>query len=99
MMNSSVSLVSEMIGHDDQASAVVFAAFNILESLSCGGLAYIVMACGMTESASSLKVLLGIMPVLLATCAYLLSRWRFKHVSDENLGKCNHGSVGSYWTR
>jgi MFS family permease len=48
MMNSSVSLVSEMIGQDDEASAIVFACFNIVESFSVGGVAFIIMASGMT---------------------------------------------------
>ena len=76
MMNSSVSLISEMIGHDDQASAVVFASFNLLESLSCGGLDYVIIGFGMTESETSLKVLM-FLPVVLSLTAFVISRWRF----------------------
>ena len=82
MMNSSVSLISEMIGYDDQASAVVFASFNLLESLSCGGLAYVIIGFGMTESETSLKVLMFV-PVVLSSTAFIISRWRFSQIDED----------------
>jgi hypothetical protein len=87
MMNSSVSLVSEMIGHDDQASAVVFASFNIIESFSVGGVAYIIMASGMTESKSKLYFTMLAIPVICGVSAYILSFWRFRQAAYEYLEK------------
>ena len=51
MMNSATSLVSEMIGQDDEASAIVFAAFNILESFSNGTVVYVLTAYEFVEDA------------------------------------------------
>ena len=83
MMNTSTSLVSEMIGQDDEASAKVFACFNIIESFSVGGVGYIIMACGLTESASSLKFTLSCMPVICAISCYIISWIRFHHIAEE----------------
>jgi hypothetical protein len=52
MLNTSSSLISEMIGTDDESSAVVYATFNILESLSVGGVAAIVLGSGMCDEDS-----------------------------------------------
>mmetsp|Transcript_18905 Transcript_18905/g.32280 ORF Transcript_18905/g.32280 Transcript_18905/m.32280 type:complete len:202 (-) Transcript_18905:43-648(-) len=87
MMNSSTSLVSEMIGQDDQASAVVFASFNIVESFSVGGVAFAIMASGMIDSKSSLFITMVIIPVVCGLCAYLLSFWRFRNAAYEYLEK------------
>ena len=47
MLNTSSCLISDMIGQDDEASAVVFATLNILESFSVGGVAFFVMDSGL----------------------------------------------------
>jgi hypothetical protein len=49
MMNTSTSLVSEMIGHDDQSSAIVYASFNIIESFSNGSVVFIINAYELTK--------------------------------------------------
>ena len=54
MMNSSTSLVSEMIGQDDEASAIVFASFNIIESFSNGGVAYLLTTLELVNDAASM---------------------------------------------
>lgn len=78
MLNTSSSLISEMIGTDDEASAIVYATFNILESLSVGGVAFVVMGSGMVDEKLPLKVLMTAVPLGCAVCAYLLSYWRFR---------------------
>jgi MFS family permease len=77
MMNSSTSLVSEMIGQDDEASAVVFASFNIVESFSVGGVGFIIISMGLTDEARCLKFILALMPIICALLAYAISWWRY----------------------
>ena len=83
MMNSSTSLVSEMIGQDDEASAVVFASFNIIESFSVGGVGFIIISMGLTDSAASLKFILALMPIICAVSAYAISWWRYHEATKQ----------------
>ena len=86
MLNTSSSLISEMIGTDDEASAVVYAAFNILESLSVGGVAAIVLGSGMCDDDFPLKILMSVIPLICAVCAYIISYLKFKKKHDEMEG-------------
>jgi len=81
MMNSSTSLVSEMIGQDDQASAVVFASFNIIESFSVGGVAFVIMAGGLTDHVGPLRFTMAWVPVICALLAYIISYFRFRNIT------------------
>lgn len=78
MMNSSTSLVSEMIGHDDQASAIVFASFNIIESFSNGGVAYLLTTFDLVSDATAMRWILSVVPVACAVVAFVASYLRFK---------------------
>ena len=95
MMNTSTSLVSEMIGQDDEASAKVFACFNILESFSVGGVGYIIMACGLTDSGSSLKFTLAIIPALCALACYVESWIRFHNAADQYYGNTDQADLAN----
>jgi MFS family permease len=86
MMNTSTSLVSEMIGQDDQASAVVFASFNIIESFAVGGVGFVIISLGMTDCASSLKFILGLMPIICAVSAYGISWGRWHNATKQFYG-------------
>jgi len=86
MLNTASSLISEMIGEDDENSAIVYATFNILESLSVGGVQEGVLGSGITDDVIPLKVLMGIIPVFTAVGAFLISRWKFKKKHDAMLG-------------
>ena len=77
MMNASTSLVSEMIGHDDQRSAVVHASFNIIESFSVGGVGFVIISGGLTDHVPSLKFTLALMPIICAASAYVISWFRW----------------------
>jgi len=76
MMNSSTSLVSEMIGMDDAACAIVFASFNIIESFSNGGVAYLLTAFKLVESATAMRWILSFVPIICANLHML------PHISD-----------------
>lgn len=78
MMNSSTSLVSEMIGHDDQASAIVFASFNIIESFSNGGVAYLLTTFDLVRDATAMRWIMSVVPVACAVVAFVASYLRFK---------------------
>ena len=78
MMNSSTSLVSEMIGMDDAACAIVFASFNIIESFSNGGVAYLLTAFKLVESPTAMRYILSFVPIICAVIAYVASYLRFK---------------------
>ena len=86
MLNTSSSLISEMIGEDDENSAVVYATFNILESLSVGGVQEVVLGSGMCDDVMPLKILMSIIPIFTAVGAYIISRWKFKKKHDAMLG-------------
>ena len=79
MMNTSTSLVSEMIGHDDQSSAIVYASFNIIESFSNGSVVYIIMAFNIYMDDWYLKFLISVIPIICSIVAYLISYIRFKN--------------------
>lgn len=79
MMNTSTSLVSEMIGHDDQSSAIVYASFNIIESFSNGSVVYIIMAFNIYMDDWYLKFLISVVPIICSIVAYLISYIRFKN--------------------
>lgn len=81
MLNTSTSLVSEMIGQDDEASAIVFASLNIVESFANGGVVFIIMSYSLNDSPAHLKFVIGVMPVLSATGAYIISYLRFHNKS------------------
>jgi hypothetical protein len=86
MLNTSSSLISEMIGTDDESSAVVYASFNILESLSVGGVAAIVLGSGMCDEDFPLMMLMSVIPIGCAICAYTISYLKFKKKHDEMEG-------------
>ena len=79
MMNTSTSLVSEMIGHDDQSSAIVYASFNIIESLSNGSVVFIINAYELTKDTLSLKIIISTIPIICSIISYLTSYLRFKN--------------------
>ena len=81
MLNTSTSLVSEMIGQDDQASAVVFASLNIIESFANGYVVFFIMSYSLNDDPYYLKIVIGIMPILSCCGAYLISWWRFRNQS------------------
>ena len=87
MMNTSVSLVSEMIGQDDDSSAIVFASFNIIESFTNGGVVYILNAYELVNDGFAMKIVLSILPVICSVGAYSISYCRFKNKASEVLGK------------
>jgi hypothetical protein len=66
MLNTSTSLISEMIGQDDESSAVVFATFNIIESFSVGGTVFFIMAYSLVDHTDSLKLIIAIVPIVCA---------------------------------
>ena len=81
MMNTSVSLVSEMIGHDDQSSAIVYASFNIIESISNGSVVFIINAYELTKDDWSLKVIVSSIPIICSLITYIISYCRFKNIT------------------
>ncbi len=83
MMNTSTSLVSEMIGHDDQSSAIVYASFNIIESFSNGGVVFIINAYELTKDDRSLKIMISIIPVICSIIAFIISYIRFKNRMEQ----------------
>lgn len=83
MQNTSTSLVSEMIGHDDNSSAVVFASLNIIESFANGSVVYVIMAYSMNDSPTSLKFVIGILPLISAFGAYIISWARFRNAAEQ----------------
>lgn len=87
MMNSSTSLVSEMIGQDDEASAIVFASFNIIESFSNGGVAYLLTTFELVNDANAMRYILSIVPIICAIVAYCISYLRFKKRTDQFFAK------------
>lgn len=89
MMNSATSLVSEMIGQDDEASAIVFACFNILESFSNGTVVYVLTAYGFVNDAGSMKFCLAIIPILCAIGAYTVSWARFRNRAEQQFASRN----------
>ena len=82
LQNSATSLVSEMIGQDDEASAIVFATFNILESFSNGSVVFLIMAEHYCDHEVSLKFIIAIVPIICGSLAFLTSKLRFKNVAD-----------------
>jgi hypothetical protein len=82
MQNASTSLVSEMIGQDDNSSAVVFASLNIVESFSNGGVVYVIMAYSMNDSPAALKFVIAVLPLLSAIGAYVISYLRFRNATE-----------------
>ena len=74
-----------MIGQDDEASAVVFATLNILESFSVGGVAFVVMDSGMVGDdtpALPLALLISVSPIIFAVLSYLISWARFRKKAE-----------------
>jgi MFS family permease len=85
-LNASASMISEMIGQDDAASAIVFATFNIIESFSVGGTVFVIMSYSLVDEKEYLKIIIAIVPCLCAICQYIISRWRFKNRADQQYG-------------
>ena len=83
MMNTSTSLVSEMIGHDDQSSAIVYASFNIIESFSNGSVVFIINAYELTKDDWSLKIMISVIPIICSIVAFLISYIRFKNRMEQ----------------
>lgn len=83
MLNTSTSLVSEMIGQDDHASAVVFASLNIVESFSNGGVVFVIMSYSLNDDPEWLKFVIGVLPFLSCMGAYIISYFRFKNITQQ----------------
>ena len=78
-----------MIGQDDEASAVVYATINFLESFSLGGVAYVVMDSGMVSDDSPdlpLLLLISVAPVIFAVLSYIISYARFSTKAEHYRG-------------
>ena len=82
IMNTSVSLVSEMIGQDDESSAIVFASFNIIESFTNGGVIYILNTFKFVNDGFSMKITLSLIPIICASGAYFISWIRFRRRAE-----------------
>lgn len=93
MMNTSTSLVSEMIGHDDHASAIVFASFNIIESFSNGGVAWLLTTFDLVASATAMRWIMSVVPIGCAVVAYIASYFRFRQHAVQFFAKENPDSV------
>jgi MFS family permease len=83
MLNTSTSLVSEMIGQDDHASAVVFASLNIVESFANGGVVFVIMSYSLNDDPGCLKFVIAIIPIMACIGAYIISYLRFKNIAYE----------------
>jgi hypothetical protein len=70
MLNTSTGLISEMIGYNDSASAIVYALINFVESFSSGTVVFQIMAQSLIESSYSLKILLSFVPIACSIVAY-----------------------------
>lgn len=81
-LNTSTSLISEMIGQDDEASAIVFATFNIIESFSVGGTVFVIMSYSLVDVEAYLKIIIALIPIACAVFQYIISRLRFKNIAD-----------------
>ena len=58
-----------------------------------GGVGYIIMACGLTDSASSLKFTLAVMPAICATLCYIESWIRFHNAADQYYGNKDESAL------
>lgn len=90
MMNSSTSLVSEMIGQDDDASAIVFATFTIIESIANGSVAFILTTFKLVDKPDYMRWILSIVPIICSVLAFTASYLRFKSRTVEFFAEGNH---------
>ena len=79
-----------MIGQDDEASAIVFASFNIIESFSNGGVAYILTTFQLVNEPTYMRWILSIVPIICSILAYTVSYFRFKKRTEEFFASGNH---------
>ena len=72
MLNTSISLISDVIGKDDQSSAFAYGAYSFFEKTVNGILIFFIIAY-FNESELPLRLISGILPVFCATFAFTLT--------------------------
>ena len=59
----------------------MFACFNIMESFANGYVVYYIMSNSLNDSEESLKIVMGVAPLIAAICAYIVSYIRFRNMA------------------
>lgn len=72
MINTATSLISDVIGTDDQSSAFVYGAYSFFDKVSNGIIIFGITAVWI-ENPTALKWTIAIIPVMCSLGAYLLA--------------------------
>ena len=72
MLNTSTSLISDVIGKDTKNSAFVYGCYSLFDKFANGGLLYYMIA-HYSEDATALKYVMACVPIICSVLATLLT--------------------------
>jgi hypothetical protein len=72
MINTATSMISDVIGKDDQSSAFVYGAYSFFDKVSNGIIIFGITATWI-ENGDALKWCIAVIPVICSFLAYILS--------------------------
>ena len=72
MLNTATSLISDVIGKDDQSSAFVYGAYSFFDKIANGGLLFLITAVWI-ENATAVKWVIAILPPICAAIGCTLA--------------------------
>ena len=82
MLNTSTSLISDVIGSDAESSAFVYGVYSLFDKFSNGILLYYIVAT-YSDNDQALRYVIGIAPIICAVGAYLLTYIGQKYFSHK----------------
>ena len=86
MLNTSTSLISDVIGSDAESSAFVYGAYSLFDKFSNGFLLYYIVAKYTDDTPDNndvLRYIMGYSPIITAVCAYILTYIGQKYFSHK----------------
>ena len=72
MLNTATSLISDVIGKDDQSSAFVYGAYSFFDKIANGGLLFVITAVWI-DDATAVRWVIAVLPPICALIGCLLA--------------------------
>ena len=72
MLNTATSLISDVIGKDDQSSAFVYGAYSFFDKIANGGLLFVITAVWI-DDATAVRWVIAVLPPICAALGCFLA--------------------------
>lgn len=83
MLNTSTSLISDVIGNDSENAAFVYGVYSFFDKLANGSLLFFIVGAYSKGHPTELKWIMATIPIFCSACAYGLSYFGHKFFSHK----------------